>query len=77
MSRVERKVRSMTFCDALHEAIAGRSVRRKGWENGIVAYVERSKTGGSYLATCHVAACELGGVREINDLLADDWEIYS
>jgi len=65
----------------------GRSFRRPGWQDGICAYVKDPKAyperpgryakesrKSTYLATCHVAACELPGVRLISDLLADDWE---
>lgn len=66
----------MTFMEALDHAIAGKAIRRRVWQDGIIAYVARDgRTGGAYLAACHVAACELPGVRAIADLIADDWEI--
>jgi len=64
-------------------------LRRPGWNDGIAIFYaapksaddkklkySRESRGNPYLATCHIAACELGGIRLIDDILAEDWELY-
>jgi hypothetical protein len=64
-------------------------IRRKGWADGIALYIAnpvgrddpkykyaKQSCGSPYVATCHIAACELSGVRCLEDVLANDWELY-
>ena len=63
-------------------------VRRKCWVDGVALFIayptdrhddrfeySQESCGAPYVGTCHVAACELGGVRDLEDILADDWEL--
>jgi len=76
------------FAWALQMMQQGKSVKRKGWQDGVCAYFHDPKKSENhrgkyakeslkmpYLATCHVAACELAGVRLVSDFLAVDWEL--
>ena len=81
----------MNFIEAVKIANStGQYVRRKVWVPGVVLFIARPKSkddksytysmqsgGKPYIATCHVAVCELSGVRDVTDVLADDWETTS
>ena len=80
--------REMDFLGAIRLAQTGRYMRRPSWENRVIMYIHsatvedgmgkyrRKSLGASYIATCHVTTCELGGVRTVDDILAEDWELY-
>ena len=78
----------MNFLEAVELSLNEKCyVRRKCWEDGVAVLILHPKSkndrkcryamesrGEPYVATCHVAACELGGIRTVNDVLANDWE---
>jgi hypothetical protein len=78
----------MNFLEAVRLAQTGRYMRRPSWENGVAMYIDsatgeygmgkyrRKSLDGPYIATCHATTCELGGDRTVDDILAEDWELY-
>jgi hypothetical protein len=80
----------MNFLEAVkHTNDTKQYVRRRSWSDGIAMFIAnpngrndtnykyaKAAQGSPYIATCHVAACEMGGVRDLEDILADDWELY-
>jgi hypothetical protein len=77
----------MNFLQALEEMKKGNYVRRSTWEDGVAAFIldpnnqtsrfeKHQHLNKPYLATCHVAACELAGVKLLEDFDSTDWELY-
>lgn len=77
----------MNFIEAIKCMQDGHYMRRPSWQDGIAAFIldpNKSKSiydshyhqNQPYVATCHITACELGGVRKLDDILADDWTHY-
>ena len=80
----------MNFLEAVKlSQETGELIRRPSWQDGVAMFVAKPSgiddkrykyskegLGQPYVATCHVAACELAGVRSLKDILAEDWELF-